>query len=94
MVKVTKEFIVSGRTGPGGWCAAQLRMLGVKWPPAKGWIEAVEGKGIELDDESAGLFLGYAAKTVSKTKLRKHNRKASKPAKRKRLEQKMPALQN
>lgn len=85
MVKVTAEFIHSGRVGPGGWCAAQLRMLGISWPPKSGWIESVASKNIELTDEEAELFVGYGKGEVSKTKIRKHNRKArkeNKPVKR------------
>jgi hypothetical protein len=76
MVKVTAEFIHSGKVGPGGWCAAQLRMLGISWPPKSGWIESVASKNIELTDEAAELFVGYGKGEVSKTKIRKHNRKA------------------
>ena len=78
MVKVTAEFIHSGKVGPGGWCAAQLRMLGISWPPKSGWIESVVRKNIELTDEAAELFVGYGKGEVSKTKIRKHNRKARK----------------
>lgn len=74
MVRVTAEFIHSGRVGPGGWCAAQLRLLGVKWPPKAGWIDALASRNIEISEAAAGLFVGYGKGEVSKTRIRKHNR--------------------
>lgn len=74
MIKVTEEFIHSGKSGPGGWCAAQLRLIGVEWPPRAGWIAQTAMKNLELSDISAGLFIGYGNGSISKTKLRKHNR--------------------
>lgn len=82
MVKVTAEFIHSGRVGPGGWCAAQLNMLGLSWPPKAGWIESVSNKNIELTDEAAELFIGYGQGKVSKKKIRKHNRDVRRDSKR------------
>lgn len=76
MIKVTEEFIHQGKSGPGGWCAAQLRLIGVKWPPQAGWIATTAERNIELTDEAARLFLGYGGGSVSKTMIRKHNRKA------------------
>jgi hypothetical protein len=39
---------------PAGWTAAQLRVLGVAWPPKKGWLSALRGKTIP--DEQARQF--------------------------------------
>lgn len=78
MVRVTAEFIHSGKVGPGGWCAAQLKLLGVAWPPKAGWIEGLASRNVEISEAAAELFLGYGAGSVSKTKIRKHNRQARK----------------
>ena len=72
---VTKEFIHSGKRGPGGWCAAQLRMLGLRWPAKSGWIDRTVSRNLELSDEAASLFIKYGQGEVSKTKIRKYNRK-------------------
>jgi CRISPR/Cas system-associated protein Csx1 len=77
VIKVTEEFIHQGKSGVGGWCAAQLRLIGVKWPPSAGWIERTAGRNIELTDEAARLFLGYGGGSVSKAMIRKHNRKGT-----------------
>lgn len=76
MAKVTAEFIHSGKVGPGGWCAAQLKLLGVAWPPKSGWIDSLASKSIEIPEAAAELFLGYGRGEVSKTRIRKYNRKA------------------
>lgn len=33
----------------GGWKAAQLRHIGVYWPPPKGWRKKARGRVISLD---------------------------------------------
>lgn len=42
-VPVTEEFIESGKSPRGGWTREQLRLLGVSWPPPKGWKQGVLG---------------------------------------------------
>ncbi len=44
---LTKELIHSVKNGTGGWNKPQLELLGVKWPPPKGWIERLAGTEIE-----------------------------------------------
>jgi len=57
MVKVTKDFIHAGKTEKGGWTSAQLALLGVKWPPHKGWIAKVAASDLRLTEEQAIAFL-------------------------------------
>lgn len=76
MIRVTEELIHQGKSGPGGWCAAQLRLIGVKWPPQAGWIGRTAKRDIEISDDAAKLFIGYGEGSVSKTAIRKHNRKS------------------
>ncbi len=44
VMKITREWLVANRTLNGGWSRAQLRIIGVAWPPRKGWIEKVAGR--------------------------------------------------
>lgn len=43
MVRVTREFLNSGKSARGGWSRKQLALLGVHWPLAHGWKERVLG---------------------------------------------------
>ena len=40
-------MIFAGRSARGGWSRAQLTMLGVEWPPMKGWLARLDGTEIE-----------------------------------------------
>lgn len=73
MILVTAEFIRAGKPAIGAWCAAQLKLIGVSWPPVAGWIDRTDAQGVMIDDLSADLFLGYAAGTVTKSQIRRHN---------------------
>ncbi len=42
-VLVTKEFMERNSTERGAWTRAQLALLGVAWPPPKGWRRRIEG---------------------------------------------------
>ena len=55
MTLITAEFIEAGKSASGGWSRAQLQILGVAWPPPKGWKTVVVGKSIKEAD--AKLFL-------------------------------------
>lgn len=55
MTVITRELIDQGRTDRGGWTATQINLLGLTWPPAKGWMDRVVGK--EISEEDAGRFL-------------------------------------
>ena len=55
MALITDELIESGKSASGGWSKAQLQILGVAWPPQKGWKAGVIGKSIQESD--AKLFL-------------------------------------
>ena len=47
MFTVTKDWLHRyPHKPPAGWTAKQLRLLGIAWPPKKGWIEEIEGKQI------------------------------------------------
>lgn len=46
---LTKKDIENLQTGNGGYNKKTLALLGLKWPPKKGWKNKVIGK--EVDDK-------------------------------------------
>lgn len=40
---ITREWLFSHQTEAGSWTRDQLEAVGVKWPPAQGWIERIVG---------------------------------------------------
>ena len=55
MTKITDELLESGRSESGGWSRAQLHLIGVAWPPPKGWKRTAIGR--EVPDEVAAEFV-------------------------------------
>jgi hypothetical protein len=69
-VTLMPEMVHAGRSKRGGWSKEQLDLLGVEWPPTKGWIGRLTGKRVtgsalaaflrlkdaHLPPECAGLF--------------------------------------
>ncbi len=39
-LNLTREEVLDLRTNKGAWTRKTLEMLGVSWPPPKGWLEA------------------------------------------------------
>lgn len=54
---ITNEFLIAGQSGAGGWNKRQLALLGVDWPPVKGWKHRIIGT--EIPDEDAMKFLSW-----------------------------------
>jgi len=48
-VILTKHLIEQGMSCRGGWSRKQLELLGVDYPPAKGWKYALIGTRISAD---------------------------------------------
>lgn len=46
MLTITDTLLLAGSNGPGGWCAKQLAVLGVEWPPPRGWKSDLIGNQI------------------------------------------------
>lgn len=44
---LSREMLHAAATNYNGFNRAQLDLIGVKWPPAKGWLSALEGRFIE-----------------------------------------------
>ena len=45
-MRITSEFIEAGRSTAGGYSKKQLALIGVDWPPVKGWKRSVIGQEI------------------------------------------------
>lgn len=54
-MRLSEEMIRAGSLTGGALKKAQLALLGVKWPPRKGWIQRLVGK--EIDAETYRRFL-------------------------------------
>lgn len=63
MPKITEDLLLAGRATAGGWKKAQLALIGVAWPPPKGWKATVIGT--DISDEDAARFLALRDGAVS-----------------------------
>lgn len=57
-MKLTRDFIMQHRTPRGAWNKPQLELIGVTWPPAKGWVDRCDG--MEIPDAIAERFAALA----------------------------------
>ncbi len=63
-VCVSDELIRAGESGNGGWSKKQLALLGIAWPPQKGWRRAVNG--LKLTKSDADLFVALKGAHLGK----------------------------
>ncbi len=54
-MKITAEFLAAGARPAAAYTKRQLALLGVDWPPVKGWKERVIGQ--EIPDEASEEFI-------------------------------------
>jgi hypothetical protein len=54
-MRITRDLIERGRGENGAWTRAQLHLLGIAWPPERGWIDRVIDR--EISEEAAQAFL-------------------------------------
>jgi len=47
---ITNELIEQLKTAAGGWTKESLALMGVDWPPQKGWKERIIGN--EMDERT------------------------------------------
>ena len=47
---ISDDLIKSGESGNGGWNKQQLAVLGINWPPYRGWRKCIIGKSISDSD--------------------------------------------
>ncbi len=69
MVELTSKVFQSASNGPGGFNAKQLAILGVGWPPKKGWKKRLMGTYVK--QSVASMFI--AARKKSGTIGQKHS---------------------
>lgn len=58
-----KTTLKDGVSPNGAWNKAQLAVLGVPWPPLKGWKDKLVRKGVRLTAEEHASFV--ALRTVA-----------------------------
>jgi len=46
MIRITVDLIQAGRSRRGAWTRKQLALIGVAWPPPKGWKRRIIGEPI------------------------------------------------
>lgn len=49
-MKLTKKQILECRSPAGGWTKKQLAILGIEWPPEKGWMWRAVAKDITAEE--------------------------------------------
>ena len=47
---ITNELIESLKTRNGGWTKRSLAVLGINWPPTKGWKNRIIGNELAITD--------------------------------------------
>lgn len=52
-----EKTLENGKSVNGAWSRAQLGMLGVEWPPAKGWKAALIRQKLRLSYEQHDQFV-------------------------------------
>ncbi len=57
MVRITNRLIKDGASMNGGWSEEQLALLGVSWPPKKGWKGRIIGRWISAEQAARFLWL-------------------------------------
>ena len=50
LLQITRQWLNENKTPAGGFLREQLKIVGVEWPPAKGWVKQVVGQLIPDDD--------------------------------------------
>ncbi len=54
---VDEELLSEGKSDNGGWTRPQLKILGVAWPPKKGWKKRMVRKRRVIPVEDAARFV-------------------------------------
>lgn len=68
---MTDEILENSKTASGAWTRAQLKVIGVEWPPRKGWRQWVIGKNCPEEAiarfKSASLVFARQSRTKRAT---------------------------
>jgi hypothetical protein len=68
-IKLTSETLHAIGTSNGvGWNRKQLSLLGVKWPPSKGWLKDLIGTEISVDVYQTLMLLRTSPQNASNAK--------------------------
>jgi hypothetical protein len=59
---LTRQMVLRGRGPRGGWTRKQLALIGVSWPPPKGWLDQLAARRQLIDGQTLDEFY-MAAKT-------------------------------
>ena len=59
---ITYEYLQEHRTDAGGWTSKQLKIIGIDWPPVKGWMDGVYGKCLTKEEAKAFEDAKYSHK--------------------------------
>jgi hypothetical protein len=65
-IEVTNELLEAAMSAAGGWSRPQLAILGVEWPPVKGWRTAVIGTLLDAEKAATLVSLKDAHKSAPK----------------------------
>lgn len=65
-MKLTEGDLTRARSVRGGWNKEQLEILGIAWPPQRGWQSTVIGK--EITPSSLSRFIALRGETVRERK--------------------------
>jgi len=68
---VTAEMLKQGRSKTGGWSAEQFALLGIIWPPEKGWKSWAIGRRISSEAAKKFVELKGASKQQKKKEKRR-----------------------
>ena len=52
-MRITREWLHRHATKGRGWNRKQLQVLGVPWPPTKGWLSRAVGRELSESDRAA-----------------------------------------
>lgn len=63
---ITRQFIDLGASGKCGWTKEQLALLGIVWPPARGWSRRIVGT--EIEEAIAHQFLSMRGHKLKRNK--------------------------
>ena len=63
-MKIDNKLIKKGRSRDGGWTKQQLLIVGVGWPPLKGWKDKIIGNDISKKD--AEMFINLNPNEIEK----------------------------
>ena len=66
MRRIDEDLLEAIRTERGGWTKAQFNILGIMWPPQKGWKVKLYDKPITDDDLRRLMDLKYGKITQTR----------------------------